>query len=129
MYVCKNDAHYIKLGSTVVYICKHIHIYIHIRIRMHTYIYKYIYTYIYIYTHICTLYMIQSVQLYYKVCVKMRVFVYVCMYLCTELLSNPHLEVCIGMGWQWLVGFLKYRSLLQNIVSFIGLFCQRDLCF
>jgi len=27
----------------------------------------------------------------------------------------------------WLVGSLNYKSLLQNIVSFIGLFCRRDL--
>jgi len=31
------------------------------------------------------------------------------------------------MGWLCLVGSLKYRSLLQNIVTFIGLFCIRDL--
>ena len=31
------------------------------------------------------------------------------------------------MGWLRLVGSLNYRSLLENIVSFIGLFCNRDL--
>ena len=31
------------------------------------------------------------------------------------------------MGWLRLVGSLKYRSLLQSIVSFIGLFCKRKL--
>ena len=31
------------------------------------------------------------------------------------------------MGWLRLVGSLKYRSLLQNIISFIGLFWKRDL--
>ena len=31
------------------------------------------------------------------------------------------------MGWLRLVGSINYRSLLQNIVSFIGLFCRRDL--
>jgi len=33
----------------------------------------------------------------------------------------------IHMGWLRLVGSLNYRSLLQNIFSFIGLFCKRDL--
>jgi len=31
------------------------------------------------------------------------------------------------MGWLRLVGSRNYRSLLQNIVSFVGLFCKRDL--
>jgi len=34
-----------------------------------------------------------------------------------------------NMGWLRLVGSLNHRSLLQNIVSFIGLFCKRDLWF
>jgi len=33
------------------------------------------------------------------------------------------------MGWLRLVGYLNYTSLLQNIVSFIRLFCKRDLEF
>jgi len=32
-----------------------------------------------------------------------------------------------GMGWLRLVGSIKYRSVVPNIVSFVGLFCQRDL--
>ena len=31
------------------------------------------------------------------------------------------------VGWLQLVGPSNYRSLLQNIVSFIGLFCEKDL--
>jgi len=31
------------------------------------------------------------------------------------------------MGWLRLVGSLNHMSLLQNIVSFIGLFCKREL--
>jgi len=31
------------------------------------------------------------------------------------------------MGWLRSVGSIIYKSLLQNIVSFIGLFCKRDL--
>jgi len=31
------------------------------------------------------------------------------------------------MGWLRLVGSINYRSLLQNVVSFIGLFCKGDL--
>jgi len=38
--------------------------------------------------------------------------------LCTPLSFYIH--------WLRLVGSLNYRSLLQNIVSFIGLFCERD---
>jgi len=33
------------------------------------------------------------------------------------------------MGWLRLAGSMNYRSLLQNIVSFIGLFCKRDIKF
>jgi len=31
------------------------------------------------------------------------------------------------MAWLELVGLIKYRSLLQKLVSFLGLFCKRDL--
>jgi len=43
--------------------------------------------------------------------------------------ATPHRIVlpCVCMGWLQLVGSLNYRSVLQNIVSFIGLFCKRDL--
>jgi len=37
--------------------------------------------------------------------------------------------VSVVMGWKRLVGSLNYRTLLQNIVSFIGLFRKRDLHF
>jgi len=33
----------------------------------------------------------------------------------------------INMGWLRPVGSIKYRSLLQNIFSLLGLFCKRDL--
>ena len=33
------------------------------------------------------------------------------------------------MGWLRLVGSINDRSVLQNSVSFIGLFCKRDLSF
>jgi len=38
-------------------------------------------------------------------------------------------RLCVyrGMGRLWLVASINYRSLLQNILSFIGLFCKRDL--
>jgi len=41
----------------------------------------------------------------------------------------PHCVLrCLGMGWLHLVGSIKlYRCFLQNTVSFIGLFCKRDL--
>jgi len=42
----------------------------------------------------------------------------------------PRLKVHGGdMGWLQSVGSINYRSVLQNIVSFIGLFCKRDLWF
>ena len=31
------------------------------------------------------------------------------------------------IGWLWLEGSLNYRSVLQNIFSFIGFFCKRHL--
>ena len=44
-----------------------------------------------------------------------------CVYVCT------HETECVCMGWLRSVGSINYRSLLQNIVSFIGLFCKIDL--
>ena len=41
---------------------------------------------------------------------------------------NDTSDAIVCMGWLPLVGSIKSRSLLQNIVSFIGLFCQRDQC-
>jgi len=38
-------------------------------------------------------------------------------------------ESSTDLGWLRLVGSLNARCLLQNIVSFIGLFCKRDLEF
>jgi len=38
--------------------------------------------------------------------------------------SNTNMD---AMGWLRLVGPLNYTYLLQNIVSFIGLFRKRDL--
>jgi len=46
---------------------------------------------------------------------------------CTHMTWLIWHDLQLVMGWLRLVGFLKYRSLLQNIVSFIGLFCKRDL--
>ena len=37
------------------------------------------------------------------------------------------IHVDLRMGWLRLVGSLKNRALLRNIVSFIGLLCKRDL--
>ena len=71
------------------------------------YIYIYIkYTYIHIYTYIV---------------------IYICIYI--------YVYTCafVSMRWLWLVRFKIYpsqkRSLLQNIVTLIGVFCNRDLCF
>ena len=62
------------------------------------YIYVYIYTliYVYIYTRIC-----------------------ICAYTHMDVIPPPNL---IDMGWQ---APSNYRSLLQNIVFFIWLFCKK----
>jgi len=72
-------------------------------------------------------------------CMSMCVFVYtrayillchyvrVCVHTCIHIVARA--DDGSLMGWLWLVGSLNYRSLLQNIVSFVGLFCIRDLYF
>jgi len=65
------------------------------------------------------------------------VFVAVCRGVCAcVFLSSPTrnesslIPMCDSlMGWLRSVGSINYTSLLQNIVSFIGLFCKRDLKF
>jgi len=51
-------------------------------------------------------------------------FSYVKSEVCSQVRSDLKSEVC--MGWLRFVGSLKVRSLSQNIVFFIGLFCKRD---
>jgi len=48
----------------------------------------------------------------------------VCIYTCIYLHPNPYTQHCTpnDMDAPW-----KYTFLLQNIVSFIGVFCKRDL--
>jgi len=53
------------------------------------------------------------------VCVYACVCVHVCACVC--------LCVCVWHTHMPLLYIEDYRSLLQNIVSFIGLFCKRDL--
>ena len=43
--------------------------------------------------------------------------------------SIHHIDTSNRMGWLRLVGSLKFKVSLQNRVSFIGLFCKRDLSF
>jgi len=51
-----------------------------------------------------------------------RVYICACMYMSISAIARVTI-----MGWLRLVGFLKFQALLQNIVSFIGLVCKRDL--
>jgi len=51
-----------------------------------------------------------------------REIIYAHMYRC-----RLCMHICLDMEWLRLVGSLNFRSLLQYIVSFIGLFCKRDL--
>jgi len=67
---------------------------------------------------------------------------YMCMYTYTCTTTHPYVctythgmrcftcvYVYIHMGWLQSVALINLRSLLQNIVSFIGLFCKKDLQF
>ena len=72
---------------------------------MHTCIYVYIYIYIYIYMYI-----------YIYICKYTHTHVYI--YTKSTGRHDPnYIHACVK----------KNRSLLQNMVSFIGLFCKRDL--
>ena len=75
------------------------------------------------------------------VCVCLRVYVCVCVCMCVcvcvcERVSGNQAKIlecdrvshaCSAMGRLRLIGSLNDWSLLENIVSFIGLFCRRDL--
>jgi len=112
-YICKHVEWFLKyvplLQNTVSFIglfCKrdlcflsYVHTYM-INVGQHV---ECIYVYIHIYIHTYT-------YLY--------IFIYTCIYI------YIHTYICKHVEW-----FLKYVPLLQNTVSFIGLFCKRDLCF
>ena len=87
-------------------------IYIYIMYILYVwYMYIYIHVYIYVYTYIHT-----------------RLFIY--LHICTCVCTHIHIYtgMCTG-GWRrWpREVHLVLCSLLQNIVSFTGLFCKRDL--
>jgi len=67
----------------------------------------YVYAYVYIRIYLCTC-----------TCVCTCILVYMCIYLSSA-----------TMGWLWSVGSMKFKSILQNIVSFIGLFCNTTCHF
>ena len=48
---------------------------------------------------------------------------------CCSVLQCVAVCLFLDMDWLRLAGFLKIMSLLQNIVSFTGLFCKRELSF
>jgi len=134
VYMCINVETYILFINVYVYvyICIQIFMYIYIQsepqLRSHVYIIYmtthpqiymriwdpsalqfrgiYIYTYIYIYTH-----------------------TYTCVFhIHTYLDTSIHGYICIcTYGVATISRLLKIIGLLQNIVSFIGLFCKRDL--
>jgi len=85
------------------------------------------------------------------VCIFMCVHIYVCIYLCVYIFmciyiymciyihkyiiywveysfsNNVHRRIQLVWGGYGQSDWLNYRSLLQNIVSFVWLFCKRDL--
>jgi len=69
--------------------------------------------------------------MYVCICVRVCVCVSVCVCecVCPRGMLSESGSLKAPMGWLRSVGSLKYKSLLQNIVSFIGLFCKRDLSF
>ena len=69
--------------------------------RIHIYIYVYIYIHIHIYILLTARYCVSLVTLH------------VCIYIFIYMISR----------------LLKIIRLLQNVVSFIGLFCKRDVYF
>ena len=74
---------------------------------MQIYTYTYIYIYVYIYTYIC-------------------VYTYMCRERERERERERQRARARGKGSSVCSLKLIHRSLLQNIVSFIGLFCKRD---
>jgi len=111
-----------------VFVCEHLCVCVCVCV----FVLLFVCVYIYIYTCMC-LFLSVGVFLFTCVCINTRTHTHICINMHMHRLCLPYIWVwacvCVcGMGWLWLVGSLKYRSLSQNIVSFVGLFCKRDLC-
>jgi len=97
---------------------------------------------LYMHTYIC-IYTSRTLRghvfLVYQLCI--YVYVYICIHIYVyihrghlEIMSFEYINFCLRRGpratlTSWVLGFVAYdhdRSLLQNIVSFIGLSCKRD---
>jgi len=105
----------------------HIYIYLHMYIYIHTYIYISMYMYVYIYTMLAHL----SPTALASSKIHTYIYVYMCMFIYIHYMhAYIYIYVCIHI---YHVGspstHKRDNILLQNIVSFIGLFCKRDLSF
>ena len=111
-------------------ICKCVYIHTHVYVYMYICIYIYIYIYLWIstlvrHTHICVM---NCSLLYLRE--RKEWLSWPGLHLTSKCPPLSNLAAAWGaMGWLRLVGSLNYRSLLQNIVSFVGLFCTWDLWF
>ena len=83
---------------------------------MHLYIHTYVYMYVCIYIHINAC-IIANIGMY----TYMYIYTYTCMYCDITDVYYSHLQATISRLLN------NHMSLLQNIVSFIGLYCKRDL--
>ena len=121
-----------------IYIYTHICIYIftHVYVFSH-YIYTHIYTYTYIYTYVYT-YLYTYIYIY--IYIHVYIYIHTCIYICSIYIFNIYVYSALKSLYaenkvaSRLLGKKKsrrgktyhksYRSLLQNIVSFIGLFAK-----
>ena len=128
-----------------MYIC--IHLYIFICVYTYIYVYKRIYTNMHILRLVITLHcpLHQNLlseshvsicaYIYMYVHIHIRIYIYICIYVCThsnmniyKYMHDLHLAITLKKfsASKPVVRILRLR---QNIVSFIGLFCKRDLSF
>ena len=87
-----------------IFICTHTYIYIY------THTHRYVHIYIHIYTHI-------FVFIYIHMNTSICIYVYICIYT----YKYKHLCICVYM---YILQKSSKGLVVQNIVSFIGLFCR-----
>ena len=86
-------------------------------------------TYIYLCTYICTC----AYKCVLPTCTEIYTYVHVSTTFHTHIYIHVHMYICICMRASNIYGnshvCIRFhsRSLLQNIVTFVGLFCKRDL--
>jgi len=113
-----------------IYIYIDVHIYIHIYIYIYLYMHKYICecTYIYLYIYICPHQLPLCLQVIFrKRAINYRALLRKMTY--EDKVPYDYTPPCILLRSRISKAeyCFFYRSLLQNIASFIGLFCKRDL--